>query len=61
MSLAAAIFGWSERRFWDQWYWLYRKDFSAEAMDEKVIRIKGPLATAWRTLTRERSGGGIEE
>jgi hypothetical protein len=30
-------------------------------MDEKVIRIKGPLATAWRTLTRERSGGGIEE
>jgi hypothetical protein len=52
MSLAAAIFGWSERRFWNQWYWLYKKHFK-EDIDEKVIRIKGPLATAWRTLTRE--------
>jgi hypothetical protein len=27
MSLAAAIFGWSERRFWNQWYWLYSERF----------------------------------
>jgi hypothetical protein len=51
-SLSAAIFGWSERRFWNQWYWLYKKHFKDD-IDEKVIRIKGPLATAWRTLNRE--------
>jgi hypothetical protein len=51
-SLSAAIFGWSERRFWNQWYWIYKKHFKDD-IDEKVIRIKGPLATAWRTLTRE--------
>lgn len=52
MSLAASIFGWSEKRFWNQWYWLYKKHFKGD-IDEKVIRIKGPLATSWRTLTRE--------
>lgn len=52
MSLAAAIFGWSERRFWNQWYRLYKTHFKDD-LDEKVIRIKGPLATSWRTLTRE--------
>jgi hypothetical protein len=51
-SLSAAIFGWSERRFWNQWYWLYKKHFKDD-IDEKIIRIKGPLATSWRTLTRE--------
>jgi hypothetical protein len=27
ISLAAAIFGCSERRFWIQWYWLSKKHF----------------------------------
>lgn len=52
MSLAARIWGWSEKRFWRQCYWLYKKHFNEE-IDEKVIRIKGPLATSWRTLTRD--------
>lgn len=59
MSLAAAIFGWSERRFWNQWYWLYKKHFHAD-IDEKVVRIKGPLAASWRTLTRENIIAAID-
>ena len=51
-SLGARIFGWSDRRFWRQWYWLYKKNFKEE-IDEKIIRIQGPLAPAWRTLTKE--------
>lgn len=52
MSLAARIWGWSEKRFWNQWYRLYKAHFKDD-IDEKVIRIKGPLATSWRTLNRE--------
>lgn len=51
-SLSARIFGWSEKRFWRQWYYLYKQYFKEE-IDEKVIRIQGALAPAWRTLTRE--------
>lgn len=51
-SLSARIFGWSERRFWRQWYFLYKKHFKDE-IDEKIIRIEGPLAPLWRSLTRE--------
>ena len=51
-SLSAKIFGWSEKRFWRQWYFLYKKHFKDE-IDEKIIRIEGPLAPVWRGLTRE--------
>ena len=51
-SLSARIFGWSERRFWQQWYFLYKKYFKDE-IDEKIIRLEGPLASIWRPLTRE--------
>jgi len=51
-SLGARIFGWSEKRFWRQCYWLYKKNFKEE-IDEKIIRIQGPLAPIWRTLTKE--------
>lgn len=51
-SLSARIFGWSEKRFWQLWYFLYKKHFKDE-IDEKVVRIAGPLAAEWRTLTRE--------
>lgn len=51
-SLAARIFGWSEKRFWRQWYWLYKKNFKGE-IDKKVIRLQGALAPVWRELTRE--------
>ena len=51
-SLSARIFGWSERRFWQQWYFLYKRYFKGE-IDKKVIRLEGPLAPIWRSLTRE--------
>lgn len=51
-SLAARIFGWSERRFWRQWYSLYKEHF-AEGVSTKIIRLQGPLAAEWRELTRE--------
>jgi len=51
-SLSAKIFGWSEKRFWKQWYALYKEHFEAD-IDEKVIRIVGAMGAKWRPLTRE--------
>ena len=51
-SLGAKIFGWSERRFWQQHYFIYKRSFKEE-LDKKVIRIQGPLAPAWRELTKD--------
>lgn len=51
-SLSAKIWGWSEKRFWKQWYQLYKEHFH-EDIDEKVIRIVGAMGAKWRTLTRE--------
>ncbi len=51
-SLGAKIFGWSEKRFWRQWYSIYKTKFRKE-IDEKVIRIQGPIATEWRKLTHD--------
>ncbi len=51
-SLGARVFGWSERRFWQQWYALY-KEYFADTIDEKIIRINGASGPVFRTLTRE--------
>lgn len=51
-SLAAKIFGWSEKRFWRQWYKLYKRYFKEE-IDEKVIRLTGALGAKFRPLRRE--------
>jgi hypothetical protein len=51
-SLSAKIFGWSEKRFWKQWYQLY-KEYFADGIDEKSIRIAGALGAKWRPFTRE--------
>ena len=51
-SLAAKIFGWSERRFWESWYSLYKKHFK-EKIDEKVARIVGLWGPEFRELKRE--------
>jgi len=58
-SLSARIFGWSEVRFWEQWYWLYKEHFT-EKTDEKIIRIQGPLAPMWRPLTPENLIGKVD-
>ena len=51
-SLSAKIFGWSEKRFWKQWYLLYKENFEAD-IDEKIIRIIGAVNASWRPLTKE--------
>lgn len=51
-SLNAKIFGWSERRFWRQWYRQYKLHFK-DKIDEKVLRVQGALAPVWRPLLRE--------
>lgn len=51
-SLSAKIFGWSEKRFWQQWYFLY-KTYFVKDIDEKMIRIKGALGTKFRPLRQE--------
>jgi hypothetical protein len=50
-SLSAKIFGWSEKRFWQQWYFLY-KEYFQDGIDEKVLRITGALGTKFRPLRR---------
>ena len=50
-SLGAKIFGWSEKRFWRQWYRLYKDNF-ADKIDEKVLRLKGAFGSKWRKLSR---------
>jgi len=51
-SMNAKVYGWSERRFWQQWYRMYKIHFK-DKIDEKIIRIQGALAPLWRPLTRE--------
>ena len=51
-SLAARIFGWSDKKFWQQWYYLYKNHFK-ERIDEKIIRITGMWGVDFRTLKRE--------
>ncbi len=51
-SLSARVFGWSEKMFWRQWYFLYKTYFE-KGIEEKVIRIKGVLGAKFRPLRRE--------
>lgn len=58
-SLSARIFGWSEKRFWRQWYNLYKLHFE-EDIDEKVIRIRGAMGAQWRGIQRQDIIGSID-
>lgn len=51
-SLTARVFGWSERRFWERWYWIY-KNFFQDNIDEKVLRLVGVWGVEFRKITRE--------
>ena len=51
-SLAAKVFGWSEKRFWQQWYNMYKDNF-ADNIDEKVLRVVGAFGAKWRPLTKD--------
>mgnify|MGYP001599359702 FL=1 len=58
-SLAAKVFGWSERRFWKAWYALYKEHFK-DGIDEKNVRIVGALGAKWRPFTRENLVAGAD-
>ena len=51
-SLSAKVLGWSEKRFWQQWYRLYKDNF-ADDIDEKVLRLEGAFGPKWRPLTKD--------
>jgi len=50
-SLSLKIFGWSEKKFWERWYWLYKKYF--KNIDEKILRLEGPLGAISKKLTKD--------
>lgn len=51
-SLAAKIFGWSEKTFWLYYYKSYKDNFK-EDIDEKVLTLTGAFGARWRPLKRE--------
>lgn len=51
-GLSAKIAGWSEKEFWEQWYFLYKKYFKS-VIDEKIIRIQGIFAPSYPVIKRE--------
>lgn len=51
-SLAARIFGWSEKEFWQEWY-RHLKTHMESGIDQKVVRIVGALGASWRPFDRE--------
>jgi hypothetical protein len=51
-SLAQKIFGWSERRFWREWYKLYKEHFDSK-VDRKIIRVNGHMGNKWLPIVRD--------
>jgi hypothetical protein len=51
-SLAVKIWGWSEREFWRQYNYIYKRDFK-DGIDEKITRIIGPWGPKFSTLQRD--------
>jgi len=58
-SLAAKLFGWSEKRFWKLWLELYSIYFK-KGIDTKVARIAGALGPQWREITRDNLIGAAD-
>ena len=58
-SLSTKIFGWSEKRFWQRYYWMY-KEYFKDGIDKKTIRIDGAFGTKWRGLTKENFIGNTD-
>lgn len=52
-SLSAKVFGWSEKRKWQRWYWMYKEYFDKD-IDKKSIRINGAFGAKWRGLTKDQ-------
>lgn len=58
-SLAAKIFGWSEKKEWRLWYELLSLHYKS-GIDKKVIRVNGPLGPTWREIRRENIIGNAD-
>lgn len=58
-SLSAKIFGWSEKRFWQRYYSLY-KIYFADGIAEKTVRISGVLGAKFRPLRRENIVANVD-
>lgn len=50
-GLAARVFGWSERKFWEEYY-RHLKENMDEGVDEKVVRTVGALGASWRPFKK---------
>jgi len=50
-GLAARIFGWSERKFWEEYY-RHLRDNMDDGIDEKVVRTVGALGASWRSFKK---------
>lgn len=48
-SLTAKVFGWSEKKFWRQWYKIYDEYYSKD-LDKKIARIEGAFGTKWKEI-----------
>lgn len=51
-SLAARIFGWSERRFWQEYY-NHLKENMEQGVHEKMVHVVGALGAAWRPFSKK--------
>lgn len=51
-SLSAKVFGWSEKKFWQHWYQMYKDNFESD-IDEKVVRLEGAFGPSWRPLQKK--------
>ena len=58
-SLAAKVFGWSEKEFWARWYQLYKTHFK-DKIDEKIIRLTGVWGPEFRPLKKKDIIGGTD-
>lgn len=50
-GLAARIFGWSERRFWQEYY-NHLKQNMDDGIHEKMVRVVGALGATWRPFKK---------
>lgn len=50
-SLTAKVYGWSEKEFWRQWYFMYDEYF-ADELGKKIAILEGPFGTQWIPIKR---------
>lgn len=51
-SLSAKVLGWSEKKFWYQWYKIYEEYFD-KGLGAKIARLEGAFGTKWKEIERK--------